>query len=86
MKKKESKRMTKRFTVVLGERDLRRLTAYAVASRKTRPVALQQLLKKALHDVPLDGAAGQVDEKQLTIFDTLQIDIFNNTTRINREA
>lgn len=74
---KSKKTHHKRYTVSLSEMDVRRLTAYADSSGIDRPTALHRLLKQSLRE---NSAAvpGKVDKKQLGLFDTLQIDIFNN--------
>lgn len=81
---KEKKPHTKKYTLTLSEREAVRLGLYADRSGISRPQALQRLMKQALREL------GQMpncdrDEKQLGLFDTLQIDIFNNTAVVNNK-
>lgn len=74
----------KKYTLTLSERESARLGAYAESLGISRPLALQRLTKQALRqvaDVPVDNC----DANQLGLFDTLQIDIFNNTTVVNNK-
>lgn len=76
--KPPKKHKPRRYTVTLTDLDVRRLTAYADSSGIDRPTALHRLLKQSLRE----NAAAlpcKIDKKQLGLFDTLQIDIFNNT-------
>lgn len=71
----------KKYTLTLSERESARLGIYADSCGITRPQALQRLMKQALRqaaDVTVDSR----DANQLGLFDTLQIDIFNNTTKV----
>ncbi len=79
--KKPKRPKVKRYTVSLTELDVQRLSAYADSSGIDRPTALHRLLKQSLRE---NAAAPlcKVDKKQLGLFDTLQIDIFNNTHKI----
>jgi len=81
MPNRPKKPKVKRYTVALSELDMRRLTAYADSSGLDRPAALQRLLKQSLRE-SASVANTKVDKKQLGLFDTLQIDIFNNTHKI----
>ena len=69
----------KRYTVTLTELDVKRLSAYADSSGLDRPAALHRLLKQSLRE-SATVAQGKVDKQQLGLFDTLQIDIFANTS------
>lgn len=68
----------KRYTLTLTEADLGRLGVYAERNGIDRPTALHRLMKQALRDVAA-APASRGDKNQLGLFDTLQIDIFNNT-------
>ena len=81
MPNRPKKPKLKRYTVALSELDMRRLTAYADSNGLDRPAALQRLLKQSLRE-SASVANTKVDKKQLGLFDTLQIDIFNNTHKI----
>lgn len=75
----------KKYTLTLSERESARLGAYADSCGISRPLALQRLMKQALRQVA-DIPANSKDANQLGLFDTLQIDIFNNTAVIyNKE-
>lgn len=73
----------KKYTVTLTECEMRRLTAYADSCGIDRPTALSRLLKKSLRQA-VDISSLPVDDKQqLGLFDSVQIDIFNNTAKAN---
>lgn len=75
----------KKYTLTLSERESARLGAYADSCGISRPLALQRLMKQALRQVA-DIPASSKDANQLGLFDTLQIDIFNNTAVVyNKE-
>lgn len=82
MKVKKPKQ--KKYVLTLTEREALRLGRYADAVGVSRPLALQRLVKQALRQAA-DVPAGKVDSNQLGLFDTLQIDIFNNTTVVNEK-
>ena len=81
---KVKKPKPKKYTLTLTEREALRLGHYADSCGISRPQALQRLVKQAfkgLAAVP-DTAC---DSNQLGLFDTLQIDIFNNTSKVKGE-
>ncbi len=82
MKVKKPKQ--KKYVLTLSEREALRLGRYADAVGVSRPLALQRLVKQALRQAA-DVPAGKVGSNQLGLFDTLQIDIFNNTTVVNEK-
>lgn len=82
MKVKKPKQ--KKYVLTLSECEALRLGRYADAVGVSRPLALQRLVKQALRQAA-DVPAGKVDSNQLGLFDTLQIDIFNNTTVVNEK-
>ena len=82
MKPKRPKQ--KKYTLTLSEPEVRRLTAYAEASRVERPVALHRIVSQMLREYS-QAPARQQDKRQLGLFDSVQIDIFNNTTKVNKE-
>ncbi len=71
----------KKYTLTLSERESARLGVYADSCGITRPQALQRLMKQALRQAA-DASVDSRDVNQLGLFDTLQIDIFNNTTKV----
>lgn len=75
---KPKKIKPKKYTLTLSEREVLRLGRYAEALGVSRPLALQRLMKQALREAA-DLPVGKEDTNQLGLFDTLQIDIFNNT-------
>ncbi len=81
---KPKKPKLRRYTVALTELDVRRLNAYADSSGIDRPTALHRLIKQSLRD---NAAAlpDKVDKNQLGLFDTLQIDIFDNTSVVKNK-
>ena len=87
MKQKPVKKpRVKRYTVALSEREVRRLTLYAEAEGTDRPTALHRLvalsLRSAVEEIP---QGGRVAVNQLGLFDSVQIDIFNNTHKVNNQ-
>ncbi len=79
--KKPVRPKTKKYTLTLSEPEVRRLTAYAASSGIERPVALHRIVSAALREVDI-ATATQCDKRQLGLFDSVQIDIFNNTTKV----
>ncbi len=75
---KPKKIKPKKYTLTLSEREALRLGRYAEALGVSRPLALQRMMKQALREAA-DLPVGKEDTNQLGLFDTLQIDIFNNT-------
>lgn len=76
----------KKYTLSLSECEVRRLTAYASASGVSRPTALARLMRQSLRE----AAAGisQPEEcavNQLGLFDGVQIDIFNQQTKVKNQ-
>ncbi|MBQ9417406.1 MAG: hypothetical protein IJU19_02370 [Bacteroidales bacterium] len=82
-KKKAHK--TKKYTLLLTECELRRLTAIADAYKVSRPVALARLTRQGLRE-----AAAHLPKRencaanQLGLFDIVQIDIFNNLKKVEK--
>lgn len=76
------KRKTKKYTLTLGEVELRRLSQYAAESSLTRPVALRRIVSQTLREYT-PKACPTLDERQLGLFDSLQFDIFNQTSKTN---
>ena len=74
----------KKYTLTLSERESARLVIYADSCGISRPLALQRLMKQALRQVAA-VPANNCDANQLGLFDTLQIDIFNNTAVVNNK-
>ena len=78
--KSNNKSHVKRYTITLSESEVRRLTCYAAASDIDRPTALHRLLKQSLRQATAElNTTVTHNENQLGLFDSVQIDIFNNT-------
>ena len=75
----------KRYVVALSECEMRRLTVYAAQCGVDRPTALGRLLRQSLRDVATGVKADNTDENQLRLFDSVKIDIFNNTEKVKVE-
>ena len=78
MSKKIKKPKSKKYMLTLSDTELRRLTAYADAGGMERPAALHRIVSQALREYTLAPSLRH-DERQLGLFDSVQIDIFNNT-------
>ena len=78
---KKSKPKQKKYTLTLSEPEMRRLTQYADECGVERPVALHRIVSQGLRDYG-QAAANRQDERQLGLFDSVQIDIFNNTSKV----
>ena len=74
----------KKYTISLSESEMHRLTVYAATCGIDRPTALSRLVRQSLRQVS-STANTLADENQLRLFDTLQIDIFNQTTKVNNK-
>ena len=78
---KARKPRMKKYTLTLTETEVRRLTAYAEADGIERPVALHRIVSQVLRQY--SAAPGTThDKRQLGLFDSVQIDIFNNTEKV----
>lgn len=80
---KNEKPKLKRYVVTLNECEMRRLSLYAAQSGVDRPTALGRIVRRGLRDVVAGTRADDVDDNQLRLFDSVQIDIFNNTAKVN---
>ena len=82
---KAAKPKQKKYVVTLSECDMRRLSVYAEQNGIDRPTALARLLHRGLREVASLVHADNTDENQLGLFDAVQIDIFNNTAKVNTQ-
>lgn len=82
--KKPKKPKPRRYTLTLSESEVRRLTAYAEDAGVERPVALHRIVSQMLRQYSLSPAPHS-DKRQLGLFDSVQIDIFNNTNKVNNK-
>lgn len=74
---------TRKYTLTLSELEVRRLTAYAEDSGMERPAALHRIVSQVLRQYDC-APAREHDKRQLGLFDSVQIDIFNNTSKANQ--
>lgn len=77
----EKVKKRKKYVVSLDECEMRRLSAYAAECGVERPAALMRLIRQSLRQVSASSSMVSDNENQLRLFDTVQIDIFNNTTK-----
>lgn len=73
---------TKKYTLTLTEPEVRRLTAYAAANGIERPTALHRIVSSSLREYAATPVCGH-DKRQLGLFDSVQIDIFDGTSIVN---
>lgn len=78
MKTKKTKK--KKFSFVLPEREDELLTLYAKEHSLTRPEAVRRILRDYLRQYRSSITKTEPDN-QLGLFDSLQIDIFNSTSK-----
>lgn len=81
MVKNPDKPKQKKYVVTLNECEMRRLSVYAAQSGVDRPTALARLVRHGLRDAAAGVRIDNTDENQLRLFDSVQIDIFNNTSK-----
>ncbi|MDO4217441.1 MAG: hypothetical protein Q4D03_04610 [Bacteroidales bacterium] len=79
--KKKKNNWGKKVYVTLSESDIDALRRYADAHHQAPAVAIRQVLRRELADYIVQKEKGKPDN-QLGLFDSLQIDIFNNTARV----
>lgn len=72
----------KRITFSLPEREGEILNAYAKELGISRPVAVRRMVKTALRQYASSRSQDE-PRNQLGLFDVLQIDIFNSTSKVN---
>ena len=82
--KKQKKPRQRKYTLTLSDTEVRRLTAYAEAGGIERPAALHRIVSQVLREYGHVPATSN-DKRQLGLFDSVQIDIFNNTTKANND-
>ncbi|MBR1799726.1 MAG: hypothetical protein IJ761_07545 [Bacteroidales bacterium] len=75
---KDRKSKTKRYSVCLSEGELKRLSAYAAREGVARSAALRRIVKSFLHNYCIEVST--TAKNQIGLFDTLQIDIFNQAS------
>lgn len=77
---KQKKPIRKKLTLSLSEREAQLLALYAADQGATKSVAVRRLLRTALADYS-KKIATQEPKNQLGLFDSIQYDIFNNTSK-----
>ena len=73
----------KKVIITLPEREGEMLKAYAKHNGTTCPAAVHRMVRQTLRQFKAEVAKqGKAEPKnQLNIFDSIQVDIFNNTSR-----
>ena len=84
MPKKNAKRRGKKLTLTLSERDAAALVRYATQHKLTRAVAARRMIHEAL--ASWHETADAEPHNQLGLFDSIQIDIFNQTHKPTLDA
>ncbi|MBR3528181.1 MAG: hypothetical protein IKN84_00805 [Bacteroidales bacterium] len=80
MKAKKPVKKVRKITVSLCERDFEKITELARQQNVVRPLVAKRLLHEQLATIEI--AKRQSDSKnQLGLFDSLQINIFNETSK-----
>ena len=80
MKKKKITKKAKKVIVTLSARDYDKLTLLAQKQNVSRPLVAKRLLRAQLSTLALEKQQKQ-SENQLGLFDSMQIDIFNGTSK-----
>ncbi|MBP5327641.1 MAG: hypothetical protein J6Y98_07015 [Bacteroidales bacterium] len=77
---KNKKNTKKKIIVSLSLRDFNKLTALAKKENATRPVMARRLLGAKMAEISVEKTPKQ-SPNQLGLFDSLQYDIFNGTSK-----
>lgn len=80
--KKVGARKAKKISITLPEREGELLKRYAQEFGTTRPAAARKMILTALRQYKVSAAKAE-PKNQLGLFDTLQVDIFNNTSKLS---
>lgn len=73
-----------KMSITLSPKEKEVLTLYAAEQGVSRPVALRRIVKRQLKEYLHNrSVAAATPANQLDIFDSVQIDIFNNTSKIS---
>ena len=70
------------MVVSLSMRDYEKLATLAASQHCSRPVAAKRLIKAQLAMIEIERRE-KVAKNQLGLFDSIQMDIFNNTSKTN---
>ena len=79
--KKAKAKKAKKISFSLSEREGEKLRIYALEHGISRPVAAKRLVREALKQYH-PAANDKEPQNQLGLFDILQVDILNNTSKI----
>lgn len=82
---KNKKKKGKRVTFVLSERDAKILAAAAAKAGVHGSLMAKRLLHLQLQQAKPQEPAEAVAPNQLSLFDSIQIDIFHNTSRTKED-
>ena len=80
MKKKKNTKNAKKITVTLSYTDYERISALAKTQRVSRPLLAKRLLRAQLSALAVSSTKKEA-KNQLGLFDSMQLDIFNNTSK-----
>lgn len=80
MKKKKNTKKAKKITVTLSHTDYERISALAKTQRVSRPLLAKRLLRAQLSALAVSSTKREA-KNQLGLFDSMQLDIFNNTSK-----
>ena len=74
----------KKIIITLPEREGEMLKAYAKHNGTTCPAAVHRMVRQTLRQFKAEVAKqGKAEpQNQLNIFDSIQVDIFNNTSKV----
>lgn len=78
--KKAKAKKTKKISITLPEREGEVLKVYAKELGITRPAAVKRIVRETLKQYKTAVAKAE-SKNQLGLFDSLQVDIFNNTSK-----
>ena len=78
--KKAKAKKTKKISITLPEREGEVLKVYAKELGITRPAAVKRIVRETLKQYKTAAAKAE-PKNQLGLFDSLQVDIFNNTSK-----
>ena len=80
MKKKKTAKKTKKITVSLTLRDFEKITMLAKEQKTSRPIVAKRLMKSQLASIQIEKNEN-LAKNQLGLFDSMQIDIFDNRSK-----
>lgn len=80
MKKKKNTKKAKKITVTLSYTDYERISVLAKTQRVSRPLLAKRLLRAQLSALAVSSTKKEA-KNQLGLFDSMQLDIFNNTSK-----